>query len=326
MARYATYQFKKERLAQLRQSFAERERAVRARVRSKHAPHIQFLKEKGVFLENIRDFSANKVAAGTIAASLLINPLSAAANTSSHQPATKPAPSHTATPTQISEVLSAEDPGIVLTQALKGAVSAGSQDLTLNQEVNVAKIIKDRLNLNASAELDGYRLNRSFGLIGAEQHLYRYPGDNILEQLHTPAEYAMYAGAGIAPHVGAYGYFAPSKAEMTRTAEERERWYVVAQTFLSPQFKANPNATAQFFKYRKFIVINPDTGQAVIGDLADAGPGEYTGKSFGGSPEVMNYLGYGSGPRKGRVVFMMINDPNNQIPLGPVQRPFGISK
>lgn len=315
---------KKAQLHEIKRAFAEKEKAVRERVRSKHAPHVQFLKDKGVFLENLRDFSANKIVAASIASTLLMNPLSAAHLNDQSNHTTQAAV--TSPPIQVQELASAEDKGLLLAQELKTAVPAGSQNLTPAQEASVASAIKKNLNLIATAELGGYRLNRSFGLIGAEQHLYRYPGDNILQQLHTPAEFAMYAGAGIAPHVGAYGYFAPSKAAMNKEAEERERWYVVAQTFLSPQFRASPNTTAQFFKYHKFIVINPDTGQAVVGDLADAGPGEYTGKSFGGSPEVMNYLGYGSGPRKGRVVFMMVDDPTNQIPLGPVQGPFGVAK
>lgn len=316
MAKYGSFRSKKDQLAQLRTDFASREREARARIRSKHSPHIQFLKEKGVFLENLRDFTANKVAVGTVAASILMNPI--ATTTSTDPSVHHELAATTSAPVQITELVSAQDKGILLAQALKDIVPAGSSNLTQAQEAQVESVIQKNLNLKAAATLDGYSLSRSFGLIGAEQHLYRYPGDNILQQLHTPAEFAMYAGAGIAPHVGAYGYFAPSKAAMTSLAEQRERWYVVAQTFLSPQFRANPNATANFFKYRKFIVINPDTGQAVVGDLADAGPGEYTGKSFGGSPEVMNFLGYGSGPRKGRVIFMMIDDPNDQVPLGPI--------
>src|SRR2546430_298575 len=310
----------KAKVHELSVLFAERERAVRARVRSRHAPHIEFLRQKGVFLENLRDFSTNKVAAGTMAASLLLNPLSAAANVSG-QPTTHTATTQAAaaaSPVLDTQIGSAEDHGVLFVQSLKTSVPAGSSDLTPDQADAVSKTIQDHMGLSSSTALGGYSLNRSFGLIGAEQHLYRYPGDNILEQLHTPSEFAMYAGSGIAPHVGAYGYFASSKAAMTPEAEQREKWYVVAQTFLSPQFRGSPNATAQFFKYSKFIVINPDSGQAVVGDLADAGPGEYTGKSFGGSPEVMNYLGYGGGPRKGRVIFMMIDDPNNQVPLGPI--------
>lgn len=316
MANYRSFRLKKDQLAQLKADFADREREARTRISSKHAPHVQFLKDKGVFLENLRDFTANKVAVGTVAASILMNPISTAANLA--HPAAQPLAANVATPVQVTDLQSQEDRGALLAQALRTSVPAGSDDLTPAQSAAVSKAIKDHLNLDATANLGGYSLNRSFGLIGAEQHLYRYPGDNILEQLHTPVDFAKYAGAGIAPHVGAYGYFAPSAQAMTKTDEERERWYVVAQTFLSPQYATDARTTVEFFKYRKFIVINPDTGQAVVGDLADAGPGEYTGKSFGGSPEVMDYIGYGAGPRKGRVIFMMINDPKDQVPLGPI--------
>jgi len=40
-------------------------------------------------------------------------------------------------------------------------------------------------------------------------------------------------------------------------------------------------------------------GNAVVADIADSGPAAFTGKQFGGSPAVMNYLG-GSRYKKGR--------------------------
>ncbi len=67
------------------------------------------------------------------------------------------------------------------------------------------------------------------------------------------------------------------------------------------------------------LVVNPKTGQAVVADIADSGPSEYTGKHLGGSPEVMDELGLATGPRKGAVLYFFIDDPKDQIPLGPVK-------
>lgn len=302
-------------VSHLRHVFAERERNIRERVRKNQAPHIEFLEKRGLSLDNLREFSGKHIAAGALAAGMVFSPFAGVSTpTVSHQ---------TNFAAQSASAVFVEDKNAVMAQQLKQIVPAGWDNLTPAQEQQVTTVIQNDLHVKATAELDGHRLNRSFGLIGAEQHLYRYPGDNIFDQLQTPSDFAMYGGSGIAPGLGAYGYWARSKDQLTPAMEEQEKWYVVAQTFLAPGFKEDPRGTVEFYKYRKFIVINPDTGQAVVGDLADAGPSEYTGKSFGGSPEVMNYLGYGGGPRKGRVIFYFLDDPQNKIPLGPVTGPIG---
>jgi hypothetical protein len=294
---------------ELRRVFAEREKDIRERVRQKHQPHLEFLEKRGVALESLREASARKVATGALAGLMVLTPISGTSGLDHNS---------TATGSFQSTIGSTENMTPKLATELHQAVPAGWENLNTTQEQKISQILEEVLGVKASAEIEGHRLNRSFGLIGAEQHLYRYPGDNIFEHAKTPAEFAMFGGSGIAPGLGAYGYFAPSKAAMTGEAEAREKWYVVAQTYLAPGFKDNPRAVAMWFKYRKFIVVNPDSGQAVVGDLGDAGPAEYTGKSFGGSPEVMHELGYGAGPRKGRVLFFFLDDPGNRIPLGPI--------
>ena len=74
----------------------------------------------------------------------------------------------------------------------------------------------------------------------------------------------------------------------------------------------------QFFMFHKMLVVNPDNGKTIVADIGDAGPAEWTGKSLGGSPEVMKYLERVDGAQKGPVIYMFIDDPNNNIPLGPV--------
>ena len=54
---------------------------------------------------------------------------------------------------------------------------------------------------------------------------------------------------------------------------------------------------------------------AVIGD---SGPSKFTGKTFGGSPEIMEYLQRVDGAQKGKVVILFIEDPDNKVALGPV--------
>jgi hypothetical protein len=66
------------------------------------------------------------------------------------------------------------------------------------------------------------------------------------------------------------------------------------------------------------LLVNTQTGQAIVTVIGDAGPAQWTGKHLGGSPEVMNYLGYSGGMRKGAVLYFFIDDPDNKIPLGPI--------
>lgn len=193
-----------------------------------------------------------------------------------------------------------------------------TRGLDRDEEKEVAEIISKDLGVKVTAELDGKRLNRSYGVIGGEQHLYRYPGDTVQTHARDAQDWAMYGPAGIAPGLGAWGYFSPSKAEFTQEDEERERYYLAVQTFLAPGFSERVREYRDFFKYRKMMVVNPKTGQAVIAVVGDAGPAEWTGKHLGGSPEVMHYLGLASGPRKGPVLYFFIDDPDDKIALGPV--------
>lgn len=135
--------------------------------------------------------------------------------------------------------------------------------------------------------------------------------------------------SGMAPGRGAWGYFAKSKAELTNEDIEREKWYIAVQTFAAPNYNSKLSDYRGFFKYRKMLVVNPQTGQAVVSDIADSGPAIWTGKHLGGSPEVMYYLGLGEKKRKGPVLYFFIDDVDNKqsfsankIALGPI-KPIG---
>jgi len=65
-----------------------------------------------------------------------------------------------------------------------------------------------------------------------------------------------------------------------------------------------------------------DRLRSVAAVVADAGPANWTGKHYGGSPEVMAYLGLNVGMQKGAVVLFFVDDANNEIPLGPVEYNF----
>ncbi|EKD91437.1 MAG: hypothetical protein ACD_30C00005G0005 [uncultured bacterium] len=208
----------------------------------------------------------------------------------------------------------------LLAAELTDKIPKETRALTPTEEKVVEELVKKDLDLDIKAEIDGKRLNRTYGVIGGEQHLYRYPGDTLEAHAKTAQDWAMYGSSGIAPGLGAWGYFTPSKAQFTPKDEAQERYYLAVQTFLSPGFSERVAEYRDFYKFRKMLVVNPKTGQAVVAVIGDAGPAEWTGKHLGGSPEVMHEVGLAGGPRKGPVLYFFLDDPQDQIPLGPVNK------
>ena len=83
--------------------------------------------------------------------------------------------------------------------------------LSSEEEQNVSDILSRTYGIKVMPELDGKRLNRNYGLIGAEQHLTRYPGDNLASHFDSDEDTKLYWQQGMAPGLGAWSYFAPSK-------------------------------------------------------------------------------------------------------------------
>lgn len=211
------------------------------------------------------------------------------------------------------------DINTILVKALADQVPKDVRSLELEEEAKITNTLSKSFGVKVTAELDGIRLNRNYGLIGGEQHLYRYPGDSLPAHADSTSDWAMYGSAGIAPNLGAWGYFAPSQQDFNEQTKLRERYYLAIQTFLVPGYAENVGKFRDFFKYRKMLVVNPKTGQTVVAVIGDAGPAQWTGKHLGGSPEVMHFLGLAEGPRKGEVLYFFIDDPEDKIPLGPVK-------
>lgn len=177
-------------------------------------------------------------------------------------------------------------------------------DLNRSQEAAISIRVREALGIDAKFELERQRLNHQYGWMGTEQHLPRYPSDNVPD---------------MAPKTGAWGYFAKSRNDFNGDLEQKEKYYVAVQTLYLPNWNKVQPALKEWYKYRKVLVINPNSGHSVVAVIADAGPANWTGKQFGGSPEVMEYLEYVSGKRKGPVILMFVDDPQNKIKLGPVE-------
>ena len=197
-----------------------------------------------------------------------------------------------------------------LISALSPTLPKDVVELTPEQETQIGSTLSEYFKLSVKAALDGKRLNRSYGYIGAEQHLMRFAGDTISSHFSTESEMNEYGASGMAPGRGAWGYI---------DDVEREKYYIAVQTFLSPGWNENTNELYSFFKYRKMLIVNAENGKSMVVVIGDAGPAPWTGKHLGGSPEVMRYLERVDGSAKGPVLYFFIDDPEDKVPLGPIE-------
>lgn len=272
----------------------------------KHSSAVKTLNEKGLNLGKIREHSSKLLGAGFVSGALLL---------------TSPNSLHSLPQThlQMAQLLPKDNKLPVMSNlgsllsGIHNIVPDKTQPLDRSTEKALEKLITETTGIKVKATLEGEHLNTTYGLIGAEQHLRRYPGDVMAT--HPAVEED---DEGMAPGLGAWGYFSKSRESLTPDLIEKEKWYVVAQTLYLPDWNTRTRYLREWYKYRKVIVINTENGKAVVGDIADSGPAAFTGKQFGGSPEVMNYLG-GARYKKGPVLFFFVDDPDNKIPLGPIE-------
>jgi len=269
-------------------------------------PQVQkFLEEKGVDLGKIREHSAKVITTGALTGSLLFATPGMPKDLPDVTSIVKNVTEQKSNNTSISK--QAE-----FMQKIRSILPQKAGPLTRTQEKTLEQVFRETIGVNAKATLEGEHLNTTYGYIGAEQHLMRYPGDTMATHPKIPEH-----DEGMAPGRGAWGYFAKTKSVLDSQDIQNEKWYVVVQTLYLPDWEKRLNYVRDWYKYRKVLVVNTQNGNAVVADVADSGPAAWTGKQFGGSPEVMNYLG-GANYKKGAVIVFFVDDPKNQIKLGPV--------
>jgi hypothetical protein len=272
-------------------------------------PHVEkFFADRGISLSKLREHSARVITAGALTGALLFSP----PMKTGKMPNAIEIVKNLADLNVDNSTANPIPPNQLLLALVKNYLPTQIGPLTRSQEKNLEKVFSDIIGVSTKATLEGEHLNTTYGYIGAEQHLVRYPGDVIAKHELTPDD------EGIAPGRGAWGYFTPSEAQMTKNDVEREKWYAVVQTLYLPDWNSRVNYLRNWYKYRKVLIVNTVNGNAVVADIADSGPAAFTGKHFGGSPAVMNYLG-GSRYKKGPVVIFFVDDPENKVSLGPVE-------
>lgn len=191
-----------------------------------------------------------------------------------------------------------------------GMVNRPPGHLAKDEELYLEQQLADILGFEVTAELDEHRLNHSIGIMGGEQHLKRFAGDDL-------SQHDAYLEAGMAPGRGAFGWFTEN-GQLTVEAIQREKYYFAVQTLYLSDWNSNYQELKPWYKYRKMVMINPAEEIAIVGVVGDAGPAQWVKKQFGGSPEVIREGKVWSPKSKGRVILWFVDDPENKIPLGPV--------
>lgn len=273
-------------------------------LRKHHPKASSFFDSVGMRPGNIRHHATKLLASGALAGSLLLaSPHTALLNGNSGTAGNGFIGQEQLSPDQVKKQFA---------ERIRAALPESGWQLTRKEEQSISQAVRDTFDIDARAELDGHRLNNSYGRMGAEQHLPRYPGDNVYE-------HGEFIEKGMTPGLGGWGYFAYSKAQMTPELTETEKYYVAVQTLYLPDWNTNTAALSKWYRYRHVLVVNPANGRTIVAAVADAGPSWWTGKHFGGSPEVLAYLGINTGMQNHPVVLFFLNDQDNKIPLGPLE-------
>jgi len=256
----------------------------------------KFFTRSTLLAYNLRQKSSRILAGAGLVGSLLVMPM----------------PQMASVPTEVSEpVKSALSNTQKILGNLQEIIPHQPAKLTPEQSAKVEDLIYKNTNIPVKAVLDGQSLNHHVGYVGFEQHLKRYPGDSLSE--HDEIQ-----EAGMAPGLGAFGYFAKDQKDYSTKNFLQEKYYCVVQTLYLENWNSDYRQLKDWYAMRKMLILNPVNGQAIVCVVGDAGPAEWTGKQFGASPETMQFLDLNKGPRKGLVLMLFIDDPENKIPLGPV--------
>lgn len=289
----------------LRQRLKLRSIATERKLLESHPVAAGFFEKVGLRPGRIRDHTAKVIATGALAGSLL---LSAHSSVSPQKPQTSQNNSLQADAQDGTNQIQ-----LAMADYLQSVLpKPGEWNLSPDIEKQISEKISALYGVKTTAELDGNRLNFQYGRMGAEQHLPRFPGDSIAERSELQQK-------GITPGLGAWGYFAPSRERMTPELYETEKWYVAVQTLYLPDWATKQPYLKDWYKYRRVVVVNPQNGKMVVAAVADAGPANWTGKHFGGSPKLMEYLGINYGKQNHPVVLLFLDDPEKAVPLGPVE-------
>lgn len=223
---------------------------------------------------------------------------------------------------QIASQIQRAPPTVEEKEILKRQILEYLEKFATNKKINsqlLASLVSQITSIQVKTTIDDNKLPDVFGEIATEKHLQIYPGETLQDHLKNGEDFAKFSWTGISTTPAAWGYFAKNKNLTTDELVEKEKYYLAIQTFAVPDWSKEWPELKEWYKFRKLLVYNPENGKAVVGVLADAGPATFTGRAFGGSPEVMDNLGLAA-TTMGDVLVFFLDDRQNLIPLGPVNQ------
>lgn len=183
-------------------------------------------------------------------------------------------------------------------------------ELEDQSELYLEQQLGDLLGFDVVAELDNQRLTHSTGFMNAEPHLKRYPNDELKNHANAPE-------AGIAQVRSAFGWFT-NHGEITPEIEKLEKYYFSLQLYHLESWSEHYKELKSWYKFRKMIVINPADRIAVVGVVGNIDHRSQLKKQFGCSPEIIREGMIWSPNSQGKVLMMFVDDPKNEVPLGPI--------
>lgn len=275
---------------------------VKTRFEEKHQDLMIWMKENEITFDDLRSVSQQILAATSFAGAVALN----------SPEGMKAVPQIHAQERSQDDLLAAvtQEEHDEIFKKLESIVQMPPGHMEKETELYLEQQLSDVLGFEVTAEIEGQRLNHSTGIMGGEQHLYRFPGDSL-------AQHDAYQEAGIAPNRGAFGWFTEN-GELTDKAIDSEKYYFAVQTLYLPNWNSEYPTLKPWYKFRKMIVINPAEKIAVVGVVGDAGPAAWVQKQFGGSPEIIREGKIWSPKSRGRILLLFVDDPDDKIPLGPI--------
>lgn len=163
---------------QLRQKLKLKHLDTKKRLSTKHPKIEKFFKEKGVDPGKIREHSVKILGAGALTGTLLLTPPG--------DLKTLPTPQEIVAKLKTGELVKIDAQQGLLVDSFKSILPKRPGPLSRQEEKLLEQVFEQLIGVKVRATLEGEHLNTSYGYIGAEQHLRRYPGDSLSQ--HAPAE------------------------------------------------------------------------------------------------------------------------------------------
>ena len=171
--------------------------------------------------------------------------------------------------------------------------------------------LSDILGFEVTTQLENQELLYTSGTVAAEPHLRRTTTDTLQDHTHIHA-------AGLSKHRSFFGWFS-GLPTLTDQAIMREQYYISVPLYSWPDWTENQHHLRKWYAFRKVVVCNPAEHRAVVAVVGNASATMQNRYQFGASSEVIRQGRLWSSKARGRVIVFFVDDPQDLVPLGPIQ-------